>query len=139
MLYIETDLDQIEEQIKVVNGRMTDGALRPDWLPDALAQVEKIAFEKVAKTNFIGSTVTIRSRSGHFPKRYKYCIKGVQATFKRTQKGWAFVSCERTEDYPDQRLPEYIINWSPKAREALEKQAKREYDQAMNQAISIKG
>lgn len=134
MLYIETDFDQIEQYINVVNGHMTDGALRPDWLPDALAQVEKIALEKVAKTNFIGSIVTIRSRHGHFPKRYKYCIKGVQATFKRTAKGWAFVSCERTEDYPDQSLPEFIVKWSDKARSALIKKAEQEFEQAKQQA-----
>lgn len=139
MLYIETDFQTIAEKIDAVNGRMTKGALNPELITSDLKRILIIGLKNVTENQFIGSTVTIRSRFGHFPTRYKYTVKGVAATFKFTKKGWAFVSCERTEDYPDQTLPEWIIVWSTKARESLEKKAKKAYDEAMNRAISIKG
>lgn len=139
MLYIETDFNAIDEKINEVNGRMTEGALNFDFVPVDLERCKVAALCHVSENQFIGSTVTLRSRFGHFPTRYKYRIQGVSATFKYTKKGWAFVSCQRTEDYPDQTLPEWIIVWSTKARESLEKKAKKAYEESLQRAISIKG
>lgn len=139
MLYLETDFDTISEKINEINGRMTEGALNPELITFDLKRTLTIGLKNVTENQFIGSTVTLRSRFGHFPTRYKYRVKGVAATFKYTKKGWAFVSCQRTEDYPDQTLPEWIIGWSTKAREALEKKAKRAYEESLQRAISIQG
>ena len=139
MLYIETSYAEISKLINDVNGRMTEGALYPEHIESTLSRVERIALEKVTLNQFYGSIVTIRSRHGRFPTRYKYKIKGVAAKFKRTKKGWAFISCERTEDYPNQHLPEWIIVWSTKASEALQKKAEKAYEEMLQNARYIQG
>ena len=139
MLYIETSYDEISKLIDDVNGRMTEGRLNPDFIGVDLERCKKTALDRVSENQFYGSIVTLRSRFGRFPKRYKYRVQGVAVKFKYTKKGWAFISCERTEDYPDQYLPEWIIIWSTKASEALQKKAEKAYEEMLQNARYIQG
>ncbi len=137
MLYIESNTQEVMEKINAINGKMTQGNLTENEIIYCLKAVKEKALKLVSENQFIGSCVSIRSRFGVFPARYKYTIKGVIAQFKYTKKGWAYIFCGRTEDYPKEQLPRYTIIWSKKAGEKLQKEAEKTYEQMRQDARKI--
>lgn len=137
MLYLELHPNLIEREINLVNGRMTQGNLTENEIVYCLQSAKEKALKLVSENQFYGSTIVVRSRFGRFPTRYKYKIQGVKAAFKYTKKGWGFVSCERTEDYPQNDLPRFTILWSKKATEKLQREAEKTYEQMLENSKAI--